>query len=165
MNKMKKLKASKEFVVGKNKIGWINDRFNENFGKVEFEAKPMPKFQKLGRYMTDSQIESELKPGFCDLGDILVFMENAPEECKDGRANLFYTPSFVVYVRWFGSSWLVYAWKRDDNRWRADRRVFSPATDAVKTKPSDLGSFVPRAEFDEFKRRVEAVLKLGGDNE
>lgn len=123
-------KASEEFVVGKHKIGWLYtfDQFkDETFGK-----RPLPTFQKLPRNMTDAEIESELKVGICTLGDVLEFLDNAPEECKDGYANLFYLPSCVVFVRWRADNrgWLVNTWDRDDYRWGAGGRVFSPATDA-----------------------------------
>ncbi len=47
---------------------------------------------------------------------------------NNGYWNLFYTPAFVVGVRWFGSGWDVDAWPRDDRRWGGGGRVFSPAT-------------------------------------
>jgi len=45
----------------------------------------------------------------------------------NGYANLFYTKSFVVAVRWRGSHWGVYAWDRDEDGWYSGGRVFSPA--------------------------------------
>lgn len=48
---------------------------------------------------------------------------------NDGSLNLFYTPTFVVGVRWdsFRRGWLVGVWGRGDGAWREDERVFSPA--------------------------------------
>jgi hypothetical protein len=112
--------------------------------------------------MTDAEIESELKPGICELGDVLAFLKNASEECKDGYWNLFYFPAFVVGVGWgagFGG-WGVSAWDRGDGDWSDAYRVFSPATRHSENKPSDLGDFVPRAEFEEWKKKVEAVIKI-----
>lgn len=45
-----------------------------------------------------------------------------------GRANLFYTSAFVVYVYWYSSdsTWNVITWLRDASWWLAGRRVFSP---------------------------------------
>lgn len=128
---MKNLKVAEEFVVGKHSIGWINSQFLERVGNVEFEkAGEVPKFQKLPHSMTDEEIESELKPGICALGDVLSFLENPPEESKDGWANLFYFPSCVVSVGWCSESryWDVYAWRRGGLRWGGGERVFSPAT-------------------------------------
>lgn len=48
---------------------------------------------------------------------------------NNGYANLFYIASFVVRVYWRGSRWYVHTWGRGGNRWLAERRVFSPATD------------------------------------
>lgn len=48
---------------------------------------------------------------------------------NNGYGNLFYTKAFVVFVFWHGVGWRVSAWPRDDDGWRGDRRVFSPATD------------------------------------
>lgn len=126
---MKKLKASLEFKIGKHNIGWVSSDFIKRFETVEFNINEKPPFQKLPRTMNDAEIELELKPGLCDLGDILAFMDNAPEECKDGNFNLFYTPSCVVSVFWdeFDGDWDVYAWRRDGFGWRAGKRVFSPA--------------------------------------
>ena len=134
------MKASKEFKVGKHAIGFINSTFEKEFGDIEFGECPLPTFQKLPRNMNDAEIESELKPGFCELGDILAFLDNAPDECKDGYANLFYTPSFVVSVGWssFGRGWGVSAWGRGGAGWRGGMRVFSPAG-SFEPENSDLG--------------------------
>lgn len=128
------MKASNEFVVGKHGIGieWINclnyNDFKKRFGDTEFEARPMPIFQKLGHSMTDAEIESELKPGICELGDVLAFMDNAPQECKDGYVNLFYTNAFVVGVYWSDDDgWDVDAEERSASTWGVSGRVFSPA--------------------------------------
>jgi len=125
--KSKTYEASQEFVVGKHNIGWIYGF--KKFEGMKFEKRPMPTFQKLPRNMTDAEIEEELRPGLCTLGDILAFLDGAPEETKDGYANLFYTSSCVVFVLWDAGDrrWYVCAWDRDDVRWGAGRRVLSPA--------------------------------------
>ena len=99
--KTKLYKAKDEFVVGRHNIGYISESFKEYFyGADDFERKDKPKSQTLSRYMTDSEIESELKPGLCELGDVLAFLENPSEGSKDVYWNLFYFPSCVVYVFW-----------------------------------------------------------------
>src|SRR3990167_7663270 len=98
----KTFEPKEEFVVGKHSIGWLNERFTNYLDEVDKKVSShvMPTFQKLPRDMNDATIESELKPGLCELGDVLAFLDNAPDECKDGYANLFYTPAFVVDVHW-----------------------------------------------------------------
>ena len=139
--KTKTFKVSKEFIVGNHSIGWINDRFLKHFKNTKFAERPMPTFQKLPRAMNDVAIESKLKPGFCELGDILTFLDNAPEECKDGYANLFYFSAFVVNVGWVAGrrEWNVSAWQRGGGGWVAGSRVFSPATGSQKLSPKTLG--------------------------
>lgn len=162
---MSSMKSSNEFAVGKHNIGWITSDFKKYFDDIEFDVRAMPTFQKLGKTMKDAQIESELKPGFSELGDVVAFMDSAPEECKDGYANLFYFPSCVVDVSWvsFGRGWDVHSWGRGDSAWDAGERVFSPAT----------GRSVPCAhhccscalafelsELQEWKKKVDKVLRI-----
>lgn len=129
------MKSSKEFIEGKHNIGYTSSTFNNSFNDVEFKEKPTPtKFQTLLRSMNDEQIESELKPGLCELGDVIAFMDNAPEECKDGNWNLFYLPSRVVCVFWHVGAWGVHGWGRGDYAWDAGIRVFSSET--FETGPS-----------------------------
>lgn len=150
------MKFSTEFKEGEHKIGWMNSTFTKAFSSTEFEQRPTPTFQKLPRAMKDAAIESELKPGICELGDVLVFLDNAPEECKDGYFNLFYFPSFVVDVYWDDSSWDVDAWARGDGAWYEDSRVFSPAVSSG-TQDSALVSF----ETSELIKAIEIVKEAG----
>lgn len=48
---------------------------------------------------------------------------------NDGSWNIFYTPAFVVRVRWhsFNERWFVDAWDRGGHRCIGGLRVFSPA--------------------------------------
>lgn len=137
---MKNLKASEEFVSGKHNIYYVNSRFTEEFKDTQFEQRPVPTYQKLARSMKDVEIEYELKPGYCSLGDILAFIENASSECKNGYSNLFYFPQFVVSVHWSGDEWSVSAWNRGYGGWYDSHRVFSPATGTIDTKSSNLES-------------------------
>ena len=52
------------------------------------------------------------------------------ELLNNGYANLFYTSSCVVLVRWDAvyAEWDVNAWERGGDEWGAGLRVFSPAT-------------------------------------
>lgn len=150
------MKTSTEFVVGKHGIGYIDSDFHKRIEDKEFEARPMPNFQKLPRYMDDAAIEAELKPGICELGDIVAFMGGAPEECKDGNWNLFYLPNFVVGVIWLADDrgWSVDAWYRVDDDWGGDDRVFSPAAASLGAVPSALESSGTSAQI----RNVRSTL-------
>lgn len=140
---MKTFNATKEFKEGEHSIGYVSSTFEKEFKNVEFEKCSVPTFQVLPRDMTDVEIESELKPGMCELGDLQAFLENPPKESKDGSYNLFYFKSFVVFVYWYScdSRWYVRTWDRDEDGWAAGVRVFSPATTAGALEhsgPSDL---------------------------
>lgn len=148
---------SQEFVVGKHNIGYVGSDFLSRMGDAEFQMKPVPTFQKLPRYMNDGEIESELKPGLCDLGDVLSFIENPPEGSKDGNWNLFYTPTFVVDVSWYGDGWDVGTWSRDGLKWHTDYRVFSPATGSSNPKAFTLDS----SDTLTLERAIEIVKKEG----
>lgn len=151
------MKPSQEFVVGNHKIGYVSSDFTKAFKEKDFNEKKMPSFQKLGRRMTDAQIETELKPGLCELGDVLAFLDNAPEECKDGNWNLFYFSAFVVFVRWGGGGWRVDTWGRDGHGWFAGRRVFSPATVSFETFSSNTISL----DLSDIENLIEIVKKAG----
>lgn len=156
------LKASEEFVTGKHGIGYVSDSFKKNLGDTTFEAKTaVPTLQKLPRSMTDAAIENELKPGICDLGDVLAFLDNPQEDTKDGYSNIFYTPNFVVDAYWDGDVWSVFVWPRVDGRcWGVSRRVFSPAT-APSNSCTHFTLETRILDLEKFKVNIEKVLKLG----
>ncbi len=158
-------KASEEFAVGKHGIGYVSSDFKEKFSSVEFAERAMPTFQKLGKNMKDAAIESELKPGICELGDVLAFIDNAPQECKDGYSNIFYFPACVVSVRWSAdfAGWYVLTWYRGDGAWSAGSRVFSPATGRSVPCTHNCCSCalaLELSELKEWKKRVEKVLNV-----
>lgn len=88
--------------------------------------------------LTDEKIEDFLpKAHFFDetklCGTIAGLIARQPngevgELVNNGYANLFYTVSYVVLVRWDAGRrrWIVGTWRRGAFRWRAGRRVFSP---------------------------------------
>lgn len=153
------MKASTEFKIGKHNIGYVNSTFVSYFKDASFDKQPAPTFQKLLRSMTDVEIELELSPGFCALGDIIAFLDNAPEETKDGWANLFYMEPFVVHVYWHSGSrrWGVSSWDRNDDDWYDGGRVFAPATGSsspVLSEASETQALLPRIE------KLEAWMNL-----
>lgn len=126
-----------------------------------FKIHPMPTFQKLSRAMTDAEVEKELKPGLCELGDVLAFLDDAPKECKDGYWNFFYFPSCVVCVFWVSGlqEWYVDTWRRGGLGWVAGSRVLSPATGSQKLGTVVLGSLTSRIEkLEEFEEKVRKFL-------
>lgn len=128
---MKTTKASELFKVGKNNIGYVSSDFIKEFRNEKITKGIKLPFQKLPRYMSDSEIISELKIQECTLDDILVTLNEATDDMKDGWANIFYVkdhPSRVVGVRWSGGGggWGVDGWDRG-GRWVGGSRVFSPA--------------------------------------
>lgn len=155
------LLSADEFAVGKHGIGWISSIFQNHFKDNKFEARALPAFQKLPRDMNDAAIESELKPRLCELGDILAFLDHAPEECKDGKWNLFYTPAFVVRVYWDAGrgAWFVDAWRRGGNEWLAGFRVFSPATGSVALGAGPLVSLALAEAIKLVKKEGYRIFK------
>lgn len=151
---MKQLKAQDEFVVGKHSIGWVSPSFMDQFKNEVIAPRPMPTMQTLPRDMSDAEIEKELQVGLCTLGEVLTFLDEAPQECKGGHWNLFYFPSLVVYVYWNSgyAKWRVSTWDRDGSQWRAGSRVLSPATDSGKLSTKTLGTSDP----------LPAVLVING---
>ena len=142
MSKNKTFTPTNEFQVGKHSIGWLGSYFEEKFisPNIQFEERPLGSYQTLTKYMKDAEIENDLKPGICELGDVLAFLKNPPEGTKDGNWNLFYTASCVVRVSWDSDAggWSVRAWNRGGSGWGAGVRVFSPATRALEPKASEL---------------------------
>jgi len=79
--------------------------------------------------------------------------ENGPL-LTNGYANLFYTPSRVVYVCWGDGEWSVDDWPRGGD-WDAGYRVFSLATDS-QSSDSESGN----SELETLTARVEALEKI-----
>lgn len=148
------MKTKEEFKVGKHDIRYINSTFCEYVGIDTFETSASKLHAlTLPRSMTDKEIESELVPGLCTLGDIVQILDT--NEYRDGKLYLFYLSSCVVCVYWLADSrgWYVSTWKRGGSEWDAGRRVFSPATGDFITQPSDtlnLETFDRRNLFAAF---------------
>jgi hypothetical protein len=101
------------------------------------------KYADLGRNAVDREIEEKLGKGhiwsetqICAI--VADFIDKQPKGedgtlLNGGAANLFYTSSCVVDVRWYADDreWDVNVWSRGNDRWNADSRVFSPATDPL----------------------------------
>ncbi len=163
---MSNLKASSEFKVGSHSIGWVDSDFTREFGSFDFvPVASVGTFQTLPRYMTDSEITSELKPGTCTLGDVLAFLQNPPEGTKDGNWNIFYVrenPSFVVCVFWFEFRrvWRVSAYARGGNDWYRGTRVFSPANVSSGTESSSDSQTLEPSVLDPMERIAAALERI-----
>lgn len=134
------LKASEEFVVGKHGIGYVWESFTNEFKGQTFTPNSLGKFQKLGKYFSHAdEIEKELNPGKCTLGDVYALLQNPPEGTKDGWANLFLVGDKVVSVFWSVSSvgWSLHVWARGEN-WGDEGRVFSPGLGSQTLEPLGL---------------------------
>lgn len=162
---MNNLKALDEFQVGKHGICYVDSDFKKHLKDQEFSpVSSLPTYKKLPRNMRDVEIESELKPGICTLGDVLYFLDNPPEETKDGVFNLFYFPQCVVGVYRVGDEWYVHSWDRGGGGWNAGSRVFSPAIDrALKSSESCCSHCTLNlrlSDLEDWKTKVEKVLKV-----
>lgn len=90
----------------------------------------------LTERLSDKKIESELikkhlftETHVCAIIAGLIEKQSKGQKgilLNNGYANLFYTKSRVVRVRWHDGEWRVYAWLRGDGTWYAGKRVFSP---------------------------------------
>ena len=156
------MNSSEEFKVGKHSIGFVNSSFIERFEEQDFEAVTTPpRAIRLPQYMNNAQIESELKPGLCTLGDVLAVLDSTDLTYRDGNWNLFYFPSCVVSVCWdsWGGSWGVSAWHRDGGVWNEGDRVFSPASDRLEhSVPSGLSLESLDARLKKIERIINPEL-------
>lgn len=140
--KVEKEIIPKEFFQDREGL-FIYSGFEENI-RDKAETVPAGAEYKLSSFelekgMYDEEIEKELgdkhlfsETDVCAIVAGLIEKQSKGEEgvlLTNGYANLFYTSSRVVVVRWGGGRWSVGGWYRED-RWDAGYRVFSPATDA-----------------------------------
>lgn len=140
------MKARDVFKKRSLSIGWIDTDFIQKYGddEVNETASVLP-FKVLPRAMYDSEIKTELGAGTSSLGNVFAFLKDPPEGTKDGSANMFYVEACVVSMHWSAISgeWVVSAWCRNDRRWGAGYRVFTPATETsgtpdAKALPTEL---------------------------
>ncbi len=111
------MEVKKEFREGSNNIGYLYSEFYKNVIVEDFQPKSaVGKFQTLKRSMADVEIEGELKPGYCTLGDVFALLKSEDKTFRDGNLNLFYLSSCVVRVDWLDGRWRVHAWRRGGAR-------------------------------------------------
>ena len=103
--------------------------FIEWFGDMKYEQKVSDLYSKrLERYMSDSEILSELKPTELTLGEVFNYLENKANKdcsmifyCRDKNGELR-----AVGVYWDDGGWGVYALSVEGpSRWAGGFRVFS----------------------------------------
>src|SRR3990167_3312582 len=162
---MKTLKAKDKFKAGNFNIDCVWDNFQNNFGEPTVKPKKFePKFIILPRTMLDSEILAEYRPEEMTLDELSYLLESKEGLLTNGYANIFYIRDkgntlWAVGARWYavGGGWYVNADSVvSPSGWLADSQVVS-RNGLFDTKT--LSEFVPRAEFEEFKSKVEAILK------
>lgn len=130
------------FTVGKNKIGYLGNNFEEWFGEMPSAPKKVKLyFKKLDKYMTDQDILSELKPSKCTLDDIAWALKENKQLLTNGYANIFYVRDAKGELRsvnafWYGfiGGWDVGAsGVAGPGGWRGGSRVFSRNSYDLKT--------------------------------
>lgn len=152
---------------------WVSSSFTERFGNKDITpAKNVSSFNKLEKYMTDSEIQKELGIQESTLEDVAAFLKNPPEGCDNGYWNIFYVAGCVVLVSWNSDDreWSVNAWDLDDDRWYAGDRAFgcnspSEALSSSDLSPSDsltLGLFKKTSEiYKHLENSVEIKVTDG----
>lgn len=140
--KKKLFKASEEFVVGQNGIGWVDPFFTRNFSSISFSEGKLLPVTKLPRGMTGHKL-LKAYPKVSSLGNVLSYMKTNKEYC------LFLVQgvgeALVVSVRWRsrGEGWSVDTWSLGCG-WIAGDRFASETT-------------VPSVPFDSLEIRVKKL--------
>lgn len=122
---------------------WVSSSFEERIRDKAPTVATAQKFElssfTLLKNSSDKDIEAALpekhifsESEVCAVVAALIDKQPKGKEgalLNNGYANLFYTASFVVHVRWDSDDghWHVSTWSRGYD-WHADSRVFSPAT-------------------------------------
>lgn len=139
------------FKVGNNKIGYIGDDFQENFGDMEvvIPKKLNLKTKILKRNMTDKEILSEFKPKESNLGELAYAIENDLLDTKNYNANIFYIRDknnilWAVRAAWNSGSgcWRVFAYSVEyPYEWDAGYQILSSDFDFKTSETMTLGEF------------------------
>lgn len=109
---MKTLKASEEFVTGKNNISYVSPIFKEHFYGIEFKREGTKlESRTLPRAMNSKEIIEEWNPAPVTLGNILDFLETA----NHSEWYLFHTEDvygvlWAVRGHWFDDGWYFFAY-------------------------------------------------------
>lgn len=154
------------FKVGNLNIGWVDSDFNKEFSSQSFSPKKIGSFQKLGKYFSNAgEIEKELNPGTCELGDVYAFLQSPPEGTKDGWSNLFLVGDKVLSVYWHSGDdgWLVSCCSRV-RIWHGVNRVFSPETSGPRSLaagPLDTLTLPASGSVHDLDTAIRVVKKAG----
>ena len=140
--KLKKFDPTEFFKNREGLYVWssFKDNILDKAKTIEKESEFKISSYDLVKFGNDEEIEKELpekhlfsETDVCALIASLIEKQPKGEEGtlqNNGYANLFYTSSHVVVVRWSGGEWSVYDWYRRDGRWGGGPRVFAPATES-----------------------------------
>lgn len=135
----------KEFFVDRKGL-YVFSSFESNILQKAVETKEGSKFELVSFDLVESADDEKIESGLpknhifsetdvCAIVASLIEKQEGGKEgvlLSNGYANLFYTPSRVVGVRWRAGDgeWGVGGWGRGGTSWGAGDRVFSPATEA-----------------------------------
>ena len=141
-------------------ISYINDNFKDWFNWEKVKPVKVKMTEKvLERAMNDKEISDELKPAPITLAQLFGSLKNLDKNSwyltyiKDKNNTLR-----AVHVGRRGDGWHVDACSVSiPHRWGAGCRVFSCNFGTQTLEPSD---FITRKEFEEFKAKIEKVIKI-----
>jgi hypothetical protein len=157
---MKTLKASEEFVVGKNSIGWVGVNFKERFYDMEFLPKETElEVRTLEKPMTDKEIIKAWHLEPIELGELLNYLKTADQSkwylchIKDSDGVLW-----AVYGLWGVGGWVFGADPLDDpSGWCAGRQFLSRGfSDTLSSESSDTLSL---ENLEKRVAKLEEVIK------
>jgi len=167
--------------VGNFDISYVSNDFKKWFGEPEIKLSSVKLYTKvLEKSMNDKEISKTFNPSEITLDELVSQFENWSKD----KWYITYVRDTAdvlraVYVSWSGGGWVVDAYSVTDSlEWRAGSQVVSrkefdtPTSDTLTLNHSDtyqdevarksktVERLVTWSEFEEFKKKVESVIKI-----